>query len=229
MKQQQRLTLFIIISLHKHWAISETLRKGCYKIIKDIICPFPELPLRMETLTGIHSLEISHPDDPNGQQVARRGFYLKRNSKKGFWISLWWEKITNVQTNWVPQITNTAGKTQANYLTILQNEASAVKNVLTFYIFHCFFCFVTLRFQIAHQSRKDSEFQKGINLWQLHSLWDACKTFHSEISESSLHHNYSKSLEQIKCTGGHHDEVVKMPSILVRVQSIPLVITHMVP
>lgn len=83
MKQQQGLTWFITINLHKHWVISETLRKGCYKIIKDIICLFPELPIRMEILTGIHSLEISHPDDPYGQQVARRGFYLEGNSKKG--------------------------------------------------------------------------------------------------------------------------------------------------
>lgn len=128
----------ITISLHKHWAISETVRKGSYKIIKDVICLFPELPLRMEILTGIHSLQISHADDPYGQQVARRGFYLERSSKKQVWISLWWEKISNVQTNWVPQRTNTASKTWVNYLTILQNEASAVKNVLTFIYFTVF-------------------------------------------------------------------------------------------
>lgn len=90
--KQQGLTWFITINLHKHWVISETLRKGCYRIIKYIICLFPEFPVGMEILTGIHSLEISHPDDPYSQQVARRGFYLERNSKKGFWISFWWEK-----------------------------------------------------------------------------------------------------------------------------------------
>jgi len=36
----------------------------------------------MEVLTGVHSLEISHPDDPYGQQVAGRGFYLEKNGTK---------------------------------------------------------------------------------------------------------------------------------------------------
>lgn len=36
----------------------------------------------MEILTGVHSLEVSHSDDPYGQQVAGRGFYLEKNSTK---------------------------------------------------------------------------------------------------------------------------------------------------
>lgn len=80
-KQQGLTGLYQLVYMNTG-LIQKHLEKSAIQLWKKTCCLYPEIQLRMEILTGVHSLEISHPDDPYGQQVAGRGFYLENGTKQ---------------------------------------------------------------------------------------------------------------------------------------------------